>query len=250
MTNDFVYGKNSVEALLKTSERPINKLFVLNNSKNDKKIGFLLKLAKDKHIPVSVISKDKLISILKDSNVNHQGIIASISPVEYADFEDTLNKLKAKETFPLIVILDGVEDPQNLGAIVRSSEVLGVDAVIIPERRSAAVTSIVAKVSSGAIEFIPIIQVTNIVKTIEKLKQLNFWVVGSEYTPESQDVYNVDFNMACAIVMGSEGKGLSRLVKESCDILIKIPQFGKTNSLNVASALSIVLYEIIRQRKL
>ena len=170
--------------------------------------------------------------------------MAGVAPIDYADLDDVIEDIKKKDKLPLVVLLDNVEDPQNLGAIIRSSEVLGADAVIIPDRRSAAITSVVSKVSSGAVEFLPIVKVTNITKTIEQLKKEGYWVIGAEFLPKSEFVYNVKYDMPCAVVMGSEGKGLSRLVKESCDILVKIPQIGKITSLNVANALSIVLYEI------
>ncbi|MGD9580128.1 MAG: 23S rRNA (guanosine(2251)-2'-O)-methyltransferase RlmB [Vampirovibrionia bacterium] len=247
MSEEFIFGKNSVEALLEKSERSINKIFILSNMQKDAKISKIIKLANSQNVPVTNISKDKFTKII-GSDVNHQGVMAGVSPINYADLDEVLLNIKNKGTLPLIVLLDNVEDPQNLGAIIRSSEVLGVDAVVIPERRSASITGIVSKVSSGAVEFLPIVKVTNISKTIEQLKKEGFWVIGAEYLPKSEFVYNVKYDMPCAVVMGSEGKGVSRLVRESCDILVKIPQSGKITSLNVANALSIVLYEIVRQR--
>lgn len=247
MTNEFIYGKNSVEALLKESDRSINKVYILSTLKKDGKVNNIINLANKRKIPVSIVSKDKFNSILK-KNQNHQGVLASVSPVEYADLDETLEKIKLSAKKPVIVILDNIEDPQNVGSIVRSSEVLGVDAIVIPQRRGASITGVVAKVSAGAIEYIPVIQVTNIVKTIEKLKQEGFWVFGAEYEAGSKYIYEEDLTISFALVMGSEGKGISRLVKETCDIMIKIPQVGQTTSLNVANALSIILYEALRQR--
>lgn len=247
MTTEFIYGKNSVEAILKNSERPINKLYILATIKRDNKINYILKIAHDNKIPVTMVSKDKMNKILGES-VNHQGVIASVSPIQYADLDEIIEKSKTSKRLPLFVVLDNIEDPQNLGAIVRTAEVFGADGIIIPKRRSAPVTAAVAKASAGAIEYIPIIQVSNLVATINTLKDNGIWVFGAEFKAESKFVYDVDLNIPCALVMGSEGKGLSRLVKDTCDVLIKIPQLGKTNSLNVANALSIVLYEVIRQR--
>ena len=247
MSTEFIFGKNSVEALIQKSDRSINKIFILSSTKKDGKINNIIKLAKQNHIPVSELSRDKFKKLL-DADVNHQGVIASVSPINYANLDDVINKAKASKTKPLIVLLDGIEDPQNLGAIVRSSEVLGANAIILTERRSAVITGIVSKVSAGAVEFIPIVKVTNLVKTMDKLKKEGYWIIGAEYEKESKNLFDIDYNMPCAIVMGSEGKGLSRLVKESCDIMIKIPQAGQTNSLNVANALSIILYEVVRQR--
>lgn len=247
MDNEFVYGKNSVEALLKNSNRSVNKLFILSSINKDSKIHNILKLAKEKRIPVTEISKSKLDKMI-DNNVNHQGVIAGVSPVEYASLDDLIEQIKQKNTKGLIIILDNIEDPQNLGSIIRSSEVLGADGIIIPKRRSAQATSAVAKASSGAIEFLPIVQVNNLSMTIEQLKQEGYWIIGAEYESNSKFLYEIDFNMHCVIVMGAEDKGISLLIKKNCDIIAKIPQFGKTNSLNVSSALSIILYEIVRQR--
>lgn len=247
MAEEFIFGKNSVEALLEKSERSVNKVFILSTLKPDPKISRIIKLAAGQKIPVTNVSKDKFNKLL-GNGVNHQGVMAGVSPINYAELDDVIKEIKLKDKLPLVVLLDNVEDPQNLGAIIRSSEVLGVDAVIIPDRRSAVITGVVSKVSSGAVEFLPIVKVTNITKTIEQLKNEGYWVIGAEYLPKSEFVYNVKYDMPCAIVMGSEGKGLSRLVKDSCDILVKIPQIGKITSLNVANALSIVLYEIVRQR--
>jgi 23S rRNA (guanosine2251-2'-O)-methyltransferase len=247
MNNEFVYGKNSVAALLTQSDRTINKIFILSGMKKDSKVHNILKQARQDKIPVTEISKSKLDKIL-DENVNHQGILASVSPINYAEIDEIIQSSKECERFPLVVLLDNIEDPQNLGSIIRSAEVMGANGVIIPLRKSAVISGTVAKASSGALEFIPIARVNNLVKTIEVLKKSNFWVVGAEYLPESQFVYEIDYKMPVALVVGSEGKGISRLVRESCDLLVKIPQLGRTNSLNAANALSIVLYEIVRQR--
>lgn len=247
MEKNIVFGKNSVEALLKNSTRPINKVFILATIKRDQKVQSIINLANKAKIPVSFANKEKFKNILQEE-VNHQGVIASVSPVNFIELTDLIESLKSKKQSPLIILLDNIEDPQNLGSILRSSEVLGADAVIIPNRRSAQITDVVAKVSSGALEYIPVCQVANLSKTIEQLKASNYWVYGAEYCLESKFVYEVDYNCACVIVMGSEGKGLSRLVKDHCDILIKIPQVGKISSLNVANALSIIVYEILRQR--
>lgn len=247
MNKEFVFGKNSVEALLLNSERPINKIFILSSIKKDSKIHTILKLANNNKIPVSEISKEKMSNMLKE-NVNHQGIVASVSPVNFSTVDEILETVQHKKKLPLLILLDNIEDPQNLGAIIRSSEVLGADGIIIPKRRSAIISGTVAKASSGALEFIPIARVNNLNTTIKTLKEQGLWVIGAENEIKSQNIFHTDFNIPCAIVMGSEGKGISPLVKKSCDILIKIPQSGKTTSLNVSNALSIVLYEITRQR--
>lgn len=247
MKEEIIFGKNSVEAILNSSDRSINKVYVLNTAKNDKKISYIMRIARENKIPIVELQKNKF-SEYVDGNANHQGILASVSPVEYWDIQDFVEQYKGKKKNLLLVLLDGIEDPQNLGSIIRSSEVLGADGVIIPTRRTALVTSTVSKASSGAIEYIPIIQVGNIVNSIEYLKKEGFWVFGAEYSKESKDIYKSDLTIPTVLVMGSEGKGLSCLVKKNCDFLVKIPQVGRTNSLNVANALSIILYEALKQR--
>ncbi|OGI16930.1 MAG: 23S rRNA (guanosine(2251)-2'-O)-methyltransferase RlmB [Candidatus Melainabacteria bacterium RIFOXYA2_FULL_32_9] len=162
------------------------------------------------------------------------------------EFDDLLNNLKNVKN-SLVIILDGVEDPHNFGSIVRTAVAAGADGIIIPKRRSTPVTSTVEKASAGTVEKIPIVQVTNIVNAIEKLKENNFWIFGAESTGEKY-YFEADYNLNCTLVVGGEGQGISTLVKKHCDILIKIPMPGKINSLNVANATSIIIYEILRQR--
>ncbi|EKE02093.1 MAG: hypothetical protein ACD_20C00428G0004 [uncultured bacterium] len=241
--NEIVYGRNSVEALLEASKRRVNKLYIVKGIKFDNKIRKIVDLAKNNNIPVQEIPKEKLNQIAEGS---HQGIAASVSPISYVEFDELLMKLKNIDK-ALVIILDGVEDPHNLGSIIRTAVAAGADGIIIPKRRSTPVTATVDKASAGTVEKIPIVQVTNIVNTIEKLKENNFWIFGAESTGE-QYYFEADYKVNCGLVVGGEGQGVSTLVKKHCDVLIKIPMPGKINSLNVANAASIIIYEIVRQR--
>jgi 23S rRNA (guanosine2251-2'-O)-methyltransferase len=180
-------------------------------------------------------------------NNAHQGVVAVTSAKQYNDLEDVIEVKRGQ--YSLIVVLDGVEDPHNLGAVIRTADAAGADAVIIPERRAASVTAIVAKASAGASEHLPMAKVTNIARTLEELKAKNIWTVGlDERGPQGYD--SLDYNMDCAIVLGAEGKGIHQLVARKCDFLVSIPMLGKVPSLNVSVAAGIMLYEIVRQRRL
>ena len=242
----IVYGKNAVEALLETGKRQVNKIFLAKGVNFDPKLRKILNLAKEAGIVVQEVPREKLNIMSEDAS--HQGILASVSPVEYMELDDFIATLKEKhEGNSLIVMLDGVEDPHNFGSIVRTAYAAGVDGIIIPKRRSSPVTSVVEKASAGAVENIPIIQVTNLTNTIENLKKENFWVIGAEGSA-NQDYFDTDYNMNCVLVLGGEDKGVSLLVKKHCDILVKIPMLNKINSLNVANAASILIYEVVRQK--
>jgi len=178
-------------------------------------------------------------------NAAHQGVVAVTSAKQYNDLNDVIDSKRGEHS--LIVVLDGLEDPHNLGAILRTADAAGADGVVIPDRRAASVTGTVTKVSAGASEHMPIAKVTNIARTIEELKDRNIWTVGlDERGPQSYEA--LDYKMDCALVLGAEGKGLHDLVKKKCDFLVSIPMLGKVPSLNVSVAAGVVLYEIVRQR--
>lgn len=181
------------------------------------------------------------------SDAPHQGIAAYIAPYEYTEFDDFLASQKTKEALSTVLILDGLEDPHNLGSILRTADASGVDGVIIPKRRSVALTQTVVKASTGAIEHVPVIRVTNLAQTIEELKDNGYWVVGTE-AENATDYREMDAAMPLAIVIGSEGQGMSRLVKDKCDFYIKIPMVGHVNSLNASVAASLMMYEVYRKR--
>ena len=179
-------------------------------------------------------------------NNAHQGVVAVTSAKQYNDLDDLVEAKRGQ--YSLLVVLDGVEDPHNLGAVIRTADASGADGVIIPERRAASVTALVAKASAGASEHLPVAKVTNIARTLEELKAKNIWTVGlDERGPQSYD--SLDYNMDCAIVLGAEGKGIHQLVARKCDFLVSIPMLGKVPSLNVSVAAGVMLYEIVRQRR-
>jgi len=180
------------------------------------------------------------------NTAGHQGVVASVTAKAYADLEDLLANKRGE--YSLIVVLDGVEDPHNLGAILRTADAAGVDGVVIPERRAAGVSGTVAKISAGASEHIPVARVTNIARSVEELKSQNVWTVGLDERGE-QSYDQVDYNMDCALVLGAEGKGLHDLVRRKCDFLVSIPMLGSAPSLNVSVAAGVVMYEIVRQRR-
>jgi len=242
--NEIIYGKNTIETLLESNKRKINKIFLAKGIKFDSKIQKIIEIARNNGIIIQDVPREKLDSIAPGS---HQGIAASVSPIEYIDFDDFLNNMKANPEQSLVLILDGVEDPYNFGSIIRTAFAAGANGIIIPKRRSSPVTATVEKASAGAVQNIPIIQVTNINSAIEKLKEANFWIIGAESSGDKY-YFDVNYDMNCALVLGGEGKGISQLVKKHCDFLVKIPMPGKINSLNVANAASIMIYEIVRQK--
>jgi len=244
MTNsEIIYGKNPVEALVDMNRRRINKIFIAKGIKYDEKIKKILKRAREYKVNIQEVPREKLDSLTKGV---HQGIAASVSPVEFMDFKDLLKSLEHK-TNSLLIILDKVEDPHNFGSIIRSCAAAGVDGIIIAKRGSSPVTSTVEKASSGTTEFVPITQVSNLASAINKLKEHNFWIIGAE-SKQKKYYFEQDYDMNCAIVMGGESQGVSVLAQKKCDILVSIPMENKINSLNVANAASILLYEIVRQR--
>lgn len=243
---DIVYGKNAVEALFeeeKTSR--INKILISQNAKKDLKILSIIKLARENKIPVQEVPKEKLQSFTRES---HQGIIALVSPIEYAGLDEVLSNLPQGKN-NLVIILDGVQDPHNLGAIIRSAKCAGAVAVIIPKRGGSLVTPTVEKCSAGAVSLIPIVQVTNINNTIEKLKEFNFWIYGAEASGK-ESYSDMKYNSNTAFVMGGENEGISRLTAQKCDILIKIPMASDFNSLNVSNAAAVLMFEFLRQQNI
>jgi 23S rRNA (guanosine2251-2'-O)-methyltransferase len=240
-----VEGRNPVLELLK-SDHPVNRVLIAKDIGRSEVISEITKLIKSKGIPFDWSERKNLDR--KSATGRHQGIIAFTAPHEYFDVEDLLDYAKKKNEKPLIVILDGIEDPHNLGAIIRTAECAGAHGVVIPKRRAAQLNETVAKTSAGAISHLKVARVTNISDTIKKLKDDGVWVVGVEAGQE-KSIYEVDMRLPTAIVIGSEGRGIARLVKERCEVLASIPLKGKISSLNASAAASVVLYEAVRQRK-
>jgi 23S rRNA (guanosine2251-2'-O)-methyltransferase len=240
---DYIYGRNPVIEALRAG-RPINKIMIAKGSHHGS-IKEITALAKQRNILLQNVEKKQLDYFAADEV--HQGVLAQTASKEYSDWEEVLEETKLKNEDPLFLILDGVEDPHNLGAVLRTSDAAGVHCVIIPKHRAVPLTTGVAKASAGAIEFVPVARVTNIAQTIDRLKDKGCWIMGTD-PAATQDLFSIDLKGPLAIVLGSENKGMSRLVKEKCDILLSIPMQGKLNSLNVSVAASVILYEIVRQR--
>ena len=240
---DQVEGRNSVLELLE-SNRDINKIFVQNGEKHGS-INKIIAKAKEKKILITEVSKEKINQMALSEN--HQGVIAIVPPFDYCDVDDILFEAKTRQEEPFVVILDGIEDPHNLGSIIRTAETAGVHGIIIPKRRAASVNSTVNKVSAGAVEHMKIARVNNLVDTIKELKEKDLWICGTDINTSTY-YYDQDLTGPLAIVIGSEGTGMSRLVKENCDFLVKIPMKGKITSLNASVSTGIVLYEAVKQK--
>lgn len=242
MDEQYVVGRNPVLELLK-SDKKIDKLYVLKGDLQGS-INKILGIANEKKIIVQLVDKHKLDS-MSDGNA-HQGVAALVTGYEYSTIEEILENANSKNEKPFIVILDGIEDTHNLGAIVRTAECAGVHGIIIPKRRAAMVNQTVYKSSAGAVEHMHIANVNNISNAIDELKEKGLWVYGADMDGADYH-FNTSITGSIALVIGSEGKGLSRLVKEKCDVLIKIPLLGKITSLNASTAASILIYEVVRQ---
>ena len=241
--NDQVEGRNAVLELLE-SGRDINKILVANGEKHGS-IYKILAIAKERKIIVTEMERNKLNQIAQTPN--NQGVIAIVPLYNYCEVEEILEEAKRKNEMPFILILDGIEDPHNLGSIIRTAETAGVHGIIIPKRRAASVNSTVSKVSAGAVEYMKIARVNNINETIRYLKEQDVWICGTDM--DTNIIYTKqDYKMPIAIVIGSEGFGMSRLVKENCDFLVKIPMKGKITSLNASVSAGIIMYEVVKNR--
>ena len=241
--NDQVEGRNAVLELLE-SDRDINKIFISDGEKHGS-INKIIALAKEKKVIINEVSKAKLNQMSQTEN--NQGVIAIVPPFNYCEIEDILDLAKDRNEKPFVLILDGIEDPHNLGSIIRTAETAGVHGIIIPKRRAANVNSTVAKVSAGAVEYMKIARVNNISDAINTLKENDIWICGTDMNTDKY-YYDEDFTGGIGIVIGSEGYGMSRLVKENCDFLVKIPMKGKITSLNASVSAGIVMYEVVKQR--
>ena len=240
---DQVEGRNSVLELLE-SEKDINKIFVTKGEKHGS-INKIIAIAKEKKV-VIIEKEKKQMDEMAQTN-NYQGVIAIVPPFEYCELEDILNIAKQKQEDAFVLILDGIEDPHNLGSIIRTAETAGVHGVIIPKRRAVQVNATVNKASAGAVEHMNIARVTNITECILKLKEAGLWICGTDVNTETY-YYNQDLTGPLGIVIGNEGKGISDKVKKNCDFLVKIPMKGKVSSLNASVSTGIVIYESVKQR--
>ncbi|MGD8400215.1 MAG: 23S rRNA (guanosine(2251)-2'-O)-methyltransferase RlmB [Bacillota bacterium] len=241
--NEQIEGRNPVLEAIRSGHE-INKIFALKGEATGS-LKIILDLAARKRIPVNLLELSVLDKMA--ATRNHQGVIAQAAGWKYASVELILEQAAQKGEPPLVLILDGVEDPQNLGAIIRTAETAGVHGVIIPERRAAGLSVAVSRASAGAIEYVPVARVTNLTRTIEDLKKAGLWFSAAEMTGKVE-FHRADLQGPIGLVIGSEGKGISRLVAAHCDQSIRLPMWGRVNSLNVAVATGIALYEIRRQR--
>lgn len=237
---EIIYGKNAVTEALK-AERPIDTVYLLKNAQG---MNQIVALAKNQGIVIKDVSEDKLKALCGEK---HGGTAAVMSAVTYCTVDDILENAEKKGKSPFIIICDEIQDPHNLGAIIRTAEASGADGVIIPKRRSATVNSTVFKTSAGAAAWVKIARVSNLVDTIKTLKKHGVWVYGAE--ADGTPIDKADLSGAVALVIGSEGFGLGKLVRENCDVVLSLPMFGKVNSLNASVCAGILMYEAVKYRK-
>lgn len=241
-TTDAIAGRNAVLEALK-SGKTVDTVYVLQGDRQGS-ISKIIALAKDGGIPVKEVSAEKLIQLA--GGETHQGVAAVMAAIEYASVDDILARAKEKDEPPFIIIADGIEDPHNLGALIRTAEAAGAHGMIIPKRRSASVTAAVFKASAGACAHLPVAKVANIPATIDELKENGVWIYGADMdaTPWCKQ----DFGGAVGLVIGSEGEGMGRLVKDKCDFIVSLPMLGRVSSLNASVAGGILMFEVARQR--
>lgn len=242
MNEELIIGKHPVNEAIQ-SGREINKVWINKQSQSFSQ-DFINKV-KERGITVQFVPKQKLDQLAQSSQ--HQGIVASIAAYEYAELDDLFALSKKKGEIPLFLLLDGVEDPHNLGSILRTADAVGAHGVIISKRRAVGLTQTVAKASTGAIEYIPVARVTNLARTMEDLKERGVWFAGTAVEAK-QDFRQLETNLPLCLVIGNEGKGISRLVQEKCDFLVSIPMSGHVTSLNASVASSLLMYEVFRKR--
>ena len=243
-SRNIIFGLLPVLEALRANARRIEKILIAEGAR-EHRIAEIFDLARTAHVPFQKVARESLAKLV-EPGANHQGVVAYTASADYADADTLLEEIAAREN-SLVLILDGVEDPRNLGAILRVAECAGLDGTFIPEHRAAGLTETVVKTSAGATEYTPIAKVKNLNRLIEEVKKHNIWVVGTSGDAET-NYADWDWTRPSALVLGSEGKGLHRLVAENCDVLVKIPMQGKIESLNVSVAAGVILFEAVRQR--
>lgn len=242
LSGEMIAGKNPVLEALRAG-REINKLWI---AEGVKKTGVqeLMDLAKEQGVLVQFVPKQKVDKLAE----NHQGIVASVAAYDYAELDDLFNAAKTKNEDPFFLILDELEDPHNLGSIMRTADAIGAHGIIIPKRRAVGLTAVVAKASTGAIEHVPVVRVTNLAQTVDELKDRGVWIAGTD-AKGSADYRKMDATLPLALIIGSEGKGMSRLLKDKCDFLYHLPMVGHVTSLNASVAAALLMYEVYRKRQ-
>lgn len=245
MKDDMIYGRNPVIEALEAGRTTMDKLLIQEGLRHSQ-IGYIRNLAKERGILYRFVDKRKLDLLCEGEN--HQGVVALAAAHTYAELEDLLAAAKKRNQPPFLVIAEGITDPHNLGSIIRTANAAGAHGVVIPKNRSVALNATVSKVSAGAVEYTPVARVTNIPQTLERLKKEGLWIVGTDLSG-TQSHYECDLTGPLGVVVGSEGEGMSRLVRESCDFLVRIPMRGEIESLNASVAAGVLLYEAVRQRR-
>lgn len=241
-----IAGINAVTEMLKAKRRLIYRIFIQEGKKGEK-IEELIRLAEKNNITIQKLNRQEIDKIYPLKN--HQGVVAEAEPYAYSSLEEVLEYALFKGEEPFLLLLDGIEDPQNMGAIVRTALCAGVHGVVIPKHHAVEVTDAVVRASAGAVEYMRIVKATNLVQVIKYLKEHGFWIIGTD-AGAKQDYFDFKYPSPVALVVGSEGEGMRRLVKENCDILVRIPMQGDINSLNASVAAALVIYEAVRQRKM
>ncbi|KKB34847.1 23S rRNA (guanosine(2251)-2'-O)-methyltransferase RlmB [Bacillus thermotolerans] len=242
MSKEFIAGRNPVLEALR-SEREINKIWIAEGAQKGS-MQQVIKLAKEKNVLVQFVPRQKVDQMTDE---NHQGVVASVAAYRYADLDDLFKKAEESGEEPFFLLLDEIEDPHNLGSIMRTADASGAHGIIIPKRRSVGLTATVAKASTGAIEYIPVVRVTNLARAIDELKERGVWIAGTD-AKGAEDYRRLDGTLPLGLVIGSEGKGMGRLIREKCDFLIKLPMAGQVTSLNASVAASLLMYEVYRRR--
>ncbi len=240
---DYIIGKNPVIEALK-SERDINKILIAEGSQSGQ-MQQVIGMAKEANVMVQFVPKKKIDQLAEGS---HQGVIAQVAAYEYAEIDDLFAAAEKKNEAPFFLLLDEIEDPHNLGSIMRTADATGAHGIIIPKRRAVGLTATVAKSSTGAIEYIPVVRVTNMAQTIDELKERGVWIAGTDASA-NQDYRQIDGTLPLGLVIGSEGKGMGRLIRDKCDFLLSLPMVGHVTSLNASVAAALLMYEVHRKRQ-
>lgn len=245
LPEDVLIGRNAVAEALKNTRR-VNRLLIAEGAKTgDGSLPEIIALAKEKKVKFETVPRETIEAVARGHR--HQGVLAYVAPVEYADLDAVINEAAAKEN-PLLILLDGIEDPHNLGAILRTADAVGADGVLLPRHHSVPLNATVAKTSAGAIEYVPVARIGNIAQTLKELKDKGFWVYGADMDGDC-DYDKANFTGPVVLIIGSEGQGMARLTRENCDTIVSLPMAGKINSLNASVAGAILMYEVSRQRR-
>ncbi|WP_449622218.1 23S rRNA (guanosine(2251)-2'-O)-methyltransferase RlmB [Robertmurraya sp. Marseille-Q9965] len=242
MSQDYIIGKNPVIEVLK-SDRDVNKVLIAEGSQKGQ-MQQVIGLAKERNVMVQFVPKKKIDGLVEG---NHQGVVAQVAAYQYAELDDLFAAAEQKNEAPFFILLDEIEDPHNLGSVMRTADAVGAHGIIIPKRRAVGLTATVAKASTGAIEYIPVVRVNNMAQTIDKLKERGVWIAGTD-AKGKEDFRSFDGTMPLGLVIGSEGKGMGRLIRDKCDFLISLPMKGKVTSLNASVAAALLMYEVFRKR--